>query len=240
MFGGTMEIKGLFDSLAGYLDFIIDCILLSGMEKYARLGNISPTLVTFFVIGVFVAYLIASMNKMPGYEKILRSDQVAPSDVQTDVKKFQVDMAQFVMGSIAGAIFLHGFLKVYNQVFGTPTIGSVKDTLNGIFAYNAIYHPMNAVLQQIGRGANALVGLGANLVGGVLLVGVVVVYLVSGIFLLYPLAAVHQTSIGSLILPCLVFVAFFFLLFALFFLALGTPLKEIFRALFTRGSEHSS
>ena len=65
-----MEIKGLFDSLAGYLDFLINFVLLSGMEKYARLGSISPTLVAFFVIGVFVAYLIALMNRVPGYEKI--------------------------------------------------------------------------------------------------------------------------------------------------------------------------
>ena len=37
-----MEVQGLFDTLAGYLDFLMDLILLHGMEKYARLGIVRP------------------------------------------------------------------------------------------------------------------------------------------------------------------------------------------------------
>ena len=220
-----MEIKGLFDSLAGYLDFLIDFVLLSGMEKYARLGSISPTLVAFFVIGVFVAYLIALMNKVPGYEKILFGDQVALSDNEPDVKKIQVDMAQFVMTSIMGALVFHGFLKGYSQIFGTPTIGSVKDTLNGIFAYNAMYHPMSAVLHKIGRGVRALNQ--ATLMAVVLYLAVAITFLVSSTYLLYPLAAVHQISIWSLVLPSVVFVIFLVLLFALFVRAIGAQLRTM-------------
>src|SRR5437870_4214315 len=142
-----MEIKGLFDSLAGYLDFAIDFLLLSGLEKYARIGTVSPTLVAFFVIGVFVAYLIASTKKVPDYLKassVPNAAEGATSSSEVDVKGFQTDMARFVLMSILGAVLFHCFLRGYSRVFGMPDINSVKDTLNGVFAYNAVYHPYNA------------------------------------------------------------------------------------------------
>ena len=247
-----MEIKGLFDALAGYLDFFIDFMLLRGMEQFARLGEISPTLVAYFVIGVFIAYLVSSMKKTPGYllQKKAASaarDEVSPpgqqvpsppsgvsdSHAENDVKKFQVDMAQFVVLSILGGFLFHGFLDVYAAVFGSPPISSVKDTLNAVFAYNAVYHPFNAFANKINRGAKMLAPLGGapSAVAVALFVGLTVFYFGAPFYLLYALAAVHQTSIGSMILPSVAFVAVFIASFVLFFLSWGLPLNTIFAAL---------
>jgi hypothetical protein len=67
-----MEINGLFETLAGYLDFFIDFMLFRGMEKYTRLGSVSPTLVAFYVTGVFIAYLVSSVRKRTIYGQLLK------------------------------------------------------------------------------------------------------------------------------------------------------------------------
>jgi hypothetical protein len=248
-----MEIKGLFESLAEYLDFVVDFLMLSGMEKYAHLSTINPKLVLYLVTGVFLAYLISSMRTVPTY--MARGAEAQPNPFQpyqlsfvstgfrsqseTETKKFDVNMAQFVIMTILGAVLFHCFLILYSRIFGTPEIRSIKDSLNGIFAYNSVYYPFHALMLVVRRGANAMskwgpVGL---IYAGVLEITVGVALLGSLIYLLFALASVHQLSIASLVLPSLAFFLVLTTLFVGFFAAAGLPLKMIGTAVINANSE---
>ena len=191
-----MEVKGLFEAFAGYLNFAIDFLLFQGMEEYERLGTINPTLVSFCVAGVFVAYLIGSAKKIPGYDAIHWAERsswkgsrsslpaVIPKASTKDTsKEDSLDMARFLLLSVAGALTFHVFLVFYSYAFSPPRPYTVKDTLNAMFAYNAVYHPWAAFTKQIQRGLNFIAGANisraATLVAALLLFALALLHLFS-------------------------------------------------------------
>ena len=237
-----MDVKGLFDVLAGYLDFLVDTLMLRGMHKYARSGEINPVLVSYFVAGVFVAYLISSVRRVPGYEQVLEEDQSHSSSPDTpdaqhaskqpleDPKEVDPsDMASFVLLSIMGGLLFHGFLLVYDKVIGKIEIGSVKDTLNAVFAYNAIYHPFNAALKQVSKALRVIAraGRACALVAAMLFFLIAAFYFGGIIYFLYPLAAVHGTTMTYMLGPSLLIIVSFFVLIALVARITGVPFASL-------------
>lgn len=220
-----MEISKLFEILATYLDFAIDFLLLHGLDKRARLGAIDPQLVQFFVAGILIAYLIASIKRMPGYEARIPSgiptttsdathaiaSRDLPTTKENDKKENSglasegPEMAGFILLQILGAFAVHGLLLLYHRVVGAANIGNVKDTLNAVFAVYAVYNPINAVLKQLQRAGNTMVWSSPNLaiktVGEIILIGVSLGYFATLYYWIYALAAVHRTSRSYMLPP---------------------------------------
>jgi hypothetical protein len=232
------DIKGLFDGLAKYLDFLVDMFLFQGVEKYAKHGEISGDLVAFFGAGLLIAYLVAAMNKIPGYEPVPETqsgksaaEQSSQPPKSEDSGKDPVsssDMAQFAILSILGGLAAHGFLILYSKAFKTP-IGSVKETLNAVFAYNALYHPFDALSEHVRRGAKAIpvATKGAFIVAGLMLLIVGLSRFLSSVYLIYAMAALHHTTFGQMLWINIVFVLSFFAVFFAFFQALGVSPRTV-------------
>jgi hypothetical protein len=225
-----MDIKGLFDGLAKYLDFLIDLCLLQDIGKYAKQSQISPDLVSFFVVGLLVAYLVTAIKHLPGYEPMLKTastatgmETAAAAQDHTKDPVIKHDMAQFALMSILGALLLHGFLTLWSQFPGTPKLGSVHETLNAVFAYNAFYHPFNALALQSQRGLKALVGINrrTSLFAAGMMFLVAIFYCVTLVYLLHPLAVLHGTTLVQMLWICLAFLATFVVALVAFFLLLG-------------------
>ncbi len=142
------------------------------------------------------------------------------------VNKFE--MAQFVLMSRLGAFLFHGFLIINGNVLGVPTIQPIKDTLNAVFPCNALYHPFNALAKKLEQGLKALSGASraVNAMAAAFLFGIAISYLVFLIYFLYPLAAVHGTSIWPMLWPSIAFAVLTLALPALFFRALGIRPKS--------------
>lgn len=232
-----MEISKLFEILANYLDFAIDFLLLRGLDKRARLGAIDPQLVQFFVAGVLVAYIIASIKRMPGYEARIpsglpttppevthASESGEPPATKGSSLASESDMAGFMLVSVLLALVFHGFLLLYHRVVATTSIGNAKDTLNALFAVYAVYNPINAVWKQLWRVGNTMLWRShsptTKTTGQIVLNGV---NLGQAAALLYysicALAAVHRTSrrymlaalgVPTLLIGVIIGVIFFF------------------------------
>jgi hypothetical protein len=232
-----VDVKNLFDGLAKYLDFLLDLFLLSGVQKYAKQGEVSGELVSFFVAGLLVAYLVSGIDRVPGYETLLKHSAPRPGGKKprtnfgqkSDDPISKPDMAQFAIVSILGGLLLHGFLLVYAQLAGDPRIGSVKETLNAVFAYNALYHPFNAVALQLQRGARSLAGTtrAASILAAVTMLLIAVAHGATVIYLIYPLAALHGTTMTHMLWLCLAFLMVVLAGCVLILLALGLSPKSL-------------
>jgi hypothetical protein len=200
-----MDISKFFETLAQYLNFFFDFLLLRGFDKYTRVGSINSELVSYFVVGVFAAYVISSIKRVPGYEQMYAAEESSGTTETTQVTvvktsdgggDFKMDMAGFVLLSIAGGIVFHCFLVVYHKIFPLTEIGNIKDSLNAVFAVNAVYNPLNAILKHINRGGKLL----AKLSPGCALFAAGLMFVVSGIYFftifywIYAFAAVHGTT----------------------------------------------
>lgn len=198
-----MELKDLFEILANYLSFLLDFLTLSGMEKFSRVGEVSPPLVSYFVAGTLLAYVISRLKTIPGYEKLAdgspgeegtssSGDGSLPKALDVDAP----DMAAFIFLSIIGAIAFHGFILLFRAIFGGPDIGNVKDTLNAAFAVNAVYNPFNAILKRLQRFLRGVSGLprGCALTVASFMLLIALAYFGSIYYWVYALASVHGTS----------------------------------------------
>jgi hypothetical protein len=223
-----MEISKLFEILASYLDFAIDFLLLHGLDKRARLGAIDPQLVQFFVAGILMAYLIASIKRMPGYEAMIPSGRLPTTPPEVAASESgeppatnrsslasASDMAGFMLVSVLSFLFFHGFLLLYHRVVATTSIGNAKDTLNALFAVYAVYNPVNAVWRQLQRVGSTMLRRypAIKTVGQIVLHGV---NLGQAVALLYysvcALAAVHGTGRGYMLTASGVLILFIFVI----------------------------
>lgn len=200
-----MDLSKFFETLAQYLNFFFDFVLVGGLDKYARIGSVSPELVSYFIVGLFVAYVVSSVKHVPGYERMITTEDTAPSGkvesaalkitLSTDTDS-KTDMAAFILLSIAGGIICHLFILIHHKVFPNTEIGNIKDTLNAVFAVNAVYNPLNALLKQVQRGAKIMgkISRGWGLVGAAILLITSGIYFGTTYYWLYAFAGMHGTS----------------------------------------------
>ena len=213
-----MDFTKLFENLAKYLDFIIDVILLHPLDQYTRRGTVDPGLVSYFVAGVLLAYVIASVKSIPGYDsRIQDGDQVPQDGVDKSpapaggkanpLSKENPEILAFVVLSILGALVFHFALLLYHKLNPSSSIGNVKDTLNAVFAIGAVYNPLNALLKQVQRIAKmmapispgcALTAAGIQFMAALIYFGIIYYYL-------HAFAAVHGTSNWYISPPLILF-----------------------------------
>ncbi|MCG2628296.1 hypothetical protein L6654_16820 [Bradyrhizobium sp. WYCCWR 13023] len=186
------------------------------MAKYARTGTINATLVSYFLIGLLIAYVIGSARSFPTYN---RSTATSPKS-DDDPKNFQADMARNAFGYICGAIVFHWILIGYGRIFHSFGILSIKDTLNAAFALNAAFLPFSSLCNQIDRGAKSLLKRS----GPAKVLGLAVdrlttlsVSLVSFVYGAYAFAAIHQVPIISIVFAMIAVLVVFSALMIVFF-----------------------
>ena len=246
-----MEIKALFEILASYMDFVIDFLRSSGMEAYMRAGSVSAQLVSYFIAGVLIAYIIAKLKAIPGYQKLIEQEPAPAGRPQTIVailpagdETREADMAAFVVGSFVGALCFHGFLLAYSRVVGQSSLGSAKDTLNAVLAFNAVYHPLNALALKISPRLKSLMqptsGRGCALTALTLYLVLVLLQCASLYYLDYALAAVHGTSILYMFMAGLLFIVLFFTVLFVVLKMAGLPLRSIFAGAAAGGNAESA
>jgi len=226
-----MEVKALFEILAAYLGFVIDFVLSRGMERYARLNALSPQLVSYFVAGVFIAYLIAKARRFPGYEGFGETQTLPEKPTEANTPEIEAtgavasnenknvtaapapaqdapDMAAFVLMCFGGALLFHAWLYIYSNAIFHAKLGSVKDTLNAVFAYNAVYFPLDAAIRKARNWLQtsvASLSRGCAIVAMLLLFLLVLPYLAILYYLDYALAAVHGTTLAYMFVASITF-----------------------------------
>lgn len=201
-------IDQLFEVLSGYLNFIIDLLFFGDISKYSKIGVIDPTIFSYFITGSVFAFIFANSKKIPGYLKYTKETS-ATGDKDSSIK--EIEVASFVFLSVFGAMIFHFVLFVYNSILGKEMIGNIKDTLNAVFAYNALYHPINAILQRISNFLNEIArkynfSKFLIIMVAILLFIISLTYFASLIYLLYCLAVLHDTSILYMIGPALILI----------------------------------
>ncbi len=216
-----MDFAKLFEILAKYLDFVIDVILLHPLDQYARRGAIDAGLVSYFVAGVLLAYVIASVKSVPGYEARTQDSSREPAALQDDMDKSAAaagdkanplskespEILAFVVLSILGAVVFHLALLLYHTINPSSSIGNIKDTLNAVFAIGAVYNPINALLKQVQRIAKmvAPISRGCALTAVGIQLTAALLYFAFTYYYLYAFAAMHGTSKWYISLPLILF-----------------------------------
>jgi len=235
-----MNIDSLFGALAEYLDFIINLALLRGMDEYLNLGHVSPKLVAFAVVGVSIAYLISYSQKVPRYgapveitraatdapqEETVTQDKENEKDKSKDLIK-SPEIALFLIYTILSGFLFHGFLILYNLTFQLA-VHSVNDSLNAVFAYNALINPIISILNKIQKLLEKLKykNWKTMMFAGISNIIIGLIYIGSAIYWAYPFAAVHGESIKNMLWLTIGFGVIIFVLIFLFFLTLGISQK---------------
>ena len=93
---------------------------------------------------------------MPSYDEMTsrllagKTSQNTTGQLETapEASSDKAQIAFFILISIVGACFFHGILILYSRWIHPFPHGGIKDTLNGIFAFNAVYIPMDALLKK--------------------------------------------------------------------------------------------
>jgi hypothetical protein len=205
---------GFFEILANYLNFSIDFLRLRGMDAFRLKGSIDKDLVAYFVAGVTVAFLVATIKRMPTYDemtsRLLAGKNSAAAgetpEAAVEISSDKAQIAFFVLTSIVGACFFHGILILYSRWIHPFPHGGIKDTLNGIFAFNAVYIPLDALLkktQQFLKTVGKAGGGSALLAAAFLLLTSVLYFGLAG-FSVWALAQVHDATFWQMFWPAMI------------------------------------
>lgn len=223
-----MDITELFDIFARYIDFSIDFLSFNGMERYSQSNSINPDLTAFFIFGLTIAYLIARATKVPGYESIIRKSSSASDIAQAEAKKNNQDNSDlilFAVMSVGGALIFHLVVAATQSIGQNMQLGSIKDTINAVLAYNAVYYPLNSLAMRLfhREGLPAFIPLirrRSVALGCFALLFLLIVAFYGGslIYLVYAFISVHGIEVGSVIVPVAIL--------ALIGLILGISLRD--------------
>lgn len=200
-----MQFPDLFKVLADYLGFVADFLSCRCMETHIGKRVVDPALASYFVAGVLIAYLFATATRVPGYESNSRGAAgFGSARAQTPSEPFKeqtADMVRFVLVSILGAALAHFCLLAANWIVGGVAVSSMQTTINAALAFNAVYHPANAIaknLSRVLRNARDEGRVKARAATAFLvLLGAVPVGLV--FYWLHAMATVHQTGVGYMV-----------------------------------------
>jgi len=205
-----MDFKDIFDSLARYVGFYVDILRFRGLDSYARLEVVDSTLFSYFVIGLFLAYMIARTKTAEGYAAILEDEE--PTGIGRSAEKLvekveSTSLSTFVLISLAWAATFHLYLLLYSRLFGRPALGSIEDTINGTLAVNAILTPFNAVSLRVSRWANSM-KRGNRLpslrkFAGALSFLMALLHFGSFVYMIWTMASTHGLRFAELVVPTL-------------------------------------
>lgn len=201
-----MQFPDLFQILADFLSFVADFLSVRGMDKYLRQETVDAGLAAYFVTGVLIAYLFATAKRFPGYEWLLRRARgrrraLVVGDVDP-IAGHGADMARYAIVSILGAIVGHVLLVAASRLLGGEELGGLRVTMNAALAWNAVYHPLNAMLQLARRSAEKahLARLLRPGAGRLLVISLGVLPHLLNVYWIYALAAVHGTTVPRMAL----------------------------------------
>jgi hypothetical protein len=214
-----MDFTELFASFARYLDYSIDLGGFVGLEQFAKTNAINTDLATYFIFGLSLAYLIARASAVPNYERLPegKSETELASKAKNDSQRVILQAFMFV----GGGLFFHLFLGLFFQITGQNYQLNVKDTVNGILAYQAFYAPLNALVTRLWKSENIklllqffgsksrllLIGCSILIVIGTILgVGF---YVYSLVLYIYVFAAVHQIPNDAFVAPVITIIVLF-------------------------------
>jgi hypothetical protein len=210
----TADTEGIFEILANYLNFSIDFLRLRGMDGFRLKGAIDKDLVAYFVAGVTMAFLMATIKRMPSYDEMtsrllagkasLKTAPVSEEAAEDSSDKAQI--AAFVLISVVGSCFFHGTLILYSRWIHTFPHGGIKDTLNGIFAFNAVYLPMDALLKKVQQLLKTLGKAGGvnAIFAAIFLFAISLVYFSFAGLSVWALAQVHGTTFWQMFWPAMI------------------------------------
>ena len=111
-------------------------------------------------------------------------------------------MAQFELITVFLSLFLHGFLKLISLLPFSPKFGGIHETLNAVLAFNAFYHPFNALLLLFQIRLEALFGI-EKMMSTMLLLPQILLWIPSYILItacmFHSLAVLHGTSLLQMV-----------------------------------------
>ena len=148
-----MDLFGISDSFVKYLEFLLDFSIypVRTLEAYRGLGMLDPTLFLFLVLGGGSAFVIFGLFKNLGARIDLTQMKVLVGPILT--RLFSSDQDVKSVPSVTVAIIF--VLTVAFQVVAWTWLqltalldirvghlgGTIKDTVNGAFAFAAFYLP---------------------------------------------------------------------------------------------------
>lgn len=225
-----MEIEKIFGKLAEYLEFTIDFLMLRGLERFARLGSISPDLLFFCIVGTLFAVYFHFASGIPDF-----SIEATPSSAtgSTDRAKLGGHLLErgqlviFIPMLVVGAILAHVSLLVCT-LRGGLEIGSFKDSLNATLATGAVGHPILVLATRLGRFGGAVRDVSRGAASAIATLSTLASVAVLGYYF-HAIAVVHRVTLWRMVWPLIVFfvLAFMLAIAVAYFLGLWTKGKAM-------------
>jgi len=145
-----MEFTDIFRILADYFNFSVDFAQSRGLEPFVLKGLVDPTLFSFFVVGLVLAYAIGKIKELPAYAGATANPASSASNhVTTPEGVDTVSLGALTLLGIILGVLYHWYMVGFARVFDLPLRGNVKDTLNALLAFNALFNPFNAIWHRI-------------------------------------------------------------------------------------------
>jgi hypothetical protein len=204
-----MEFDKLLNPVAEYLNFVVDFALLQGIEAYTRQGTVSAKLVSFFFIGLILAFIIRRLKRFPTFsdDSELRLRQITQPAVQDRLfglsKVFEIsELMAFVPFIISGSVAFHLSLLGASALYGFQ-IGNIKDSINATLMVSAISNPIQSsftrlllFIKQIENynRKSRLFALAVNLI-------YLAFVFIQGYYYLFAITIIHKVTFGHLWLP---------------------------------------
>lgn len=132
--------------LANYLEFSSDLLALRNLGPYVLSDEISPTLLSYFLVGISLAYLLTMGSAVPGI-----AGHVADPDKRKaeDRLAFGSAMVRVVLAAVGCHAILYGISEL-----GDFAIGSIRVTVNAWLATAALTLPFYVVARRLGNSAS--------------------------------------------------------------------------------------
>ena len=214
-----MDINGLLDAFARYLNFVVDFLAARGMQSYAKLSSVNSDLATFFVFGLTLAYLISRARTIPTYASITDGGVQSGFSDADGAKNDSYNVLLNCFLFVGIGILFHIVLRVYFALVFPAVRLSLKDSINAILGFNAVYVPIDALIRVLTR--EDVIQYVGNVASyqtrqfnrrGCLFVVIAMLRVASFAYLLaigyeiYAFSAVHQLPFSELIIPFIIWI----------------------------------
>jgi hypothetical protein len=128
--------------LVGYIDLVIDVLTLRGLDSHRLAGVVSPSLLSYFIVGAAIAYFLTKGSLLPGLTPVAGDSEERRS------------LDRMIFGLVIVGIFIytgicHAILLCVS-LWNSSSLGGIRDTLNANLAVAATMLPAFVLSHRAG------------------------------------------------------------------------------------------
>jgi hypothetical protein len=142
-----MELENLLNVFGDYLSFAFSLLKFEGLDSLTRSGKLSSALVIYALISHLLAYVIV---RVPASRLVLAFQSESDDSKVEVIPQGTIYLAAaYFIFFVAVSSFFHLLFIALNAVLYSEPIGNVFDSLNGSFAYYAVFAPTLAASYRL-------------------------------------------------------------------------------------------